>query len=172
MWDLGQSFSFFLSFLIFSFLYCICLFLVSMCSSRFNFPLWGMLVYWSAYHPQIGRYLGILCPQAFVSVSCTLLTHGKVFPSTSPGNQKPNDERIYGLQVVGRMGKAKQGEFWNLTDLVPISFTLQLCGPPGEWHYPLQASGAWSIKKQTITQDLLLWDNARERSRYGVFIKL
>lgn len=87
MWDIGQSFSFFLSFLIFSFLYCICLFLVSMCSSRFNFPLWGMLVYWSAYHPQIGRYLGILCPQAFVSVSCTLLTHGKVFPSTSPGKQ-------------------------------------------------------------------------------------
>ena len=49
---------------------------------------------------------------------------------------------MYGLQVVGRMEKAKQGEFWNLTDLAPISFTLQLADPPGEKHYPLQASAA------------------------------
>ena len=39
---------------------------------------------------------------------------------------------MYGLQVVGRVEKVKQGEFWNLTDLVLISFTLQLCNPPGE----------------------------------------
>lgn len=69
------------------------------------------------------------------------------------------------------MEKANLVEFWNLTDLVPVSFTLQSCDPPGESHHPTRPQLPEPQKRDTRLLSIL-GDNACERSGHGGFIKL